>query len=137
MVAFAQARLAETEAAAKAISAWDWSDAYAWAEFSPEVAAHFRLHHPAKAVREIETTRLLIAEILSMPHTYIDGDTWFSCSQAVRDSGDQEPGSGCADEDRAGKPCDCGRDRRVGRMLGSIVSRWDDHPDYQKEAWKP
>jgi hypothetical protein len=99
------------------------------------IAAHVARHDPARALRRVAVTRNLIAEIMAIRHVYIEGDSWFSCSQAVGEwPGDAEPGSGCSNEDRAGKPCDCGRDARVGRMLGLIAFEWDDHPEY-KQKW--
>lgn len=107
-------------------------------EVSPQVARHLARHDPASTARAVESSRLLIAEILSYRHDYNDADSYYSCSQAVSSwNGDSEPGSGCGDDDRRGKPCDCGRDRRVKRVLAIIVSRWAGHPDYQVEEWKP
>jgi hypothetical protein len=59
------------------------------------------------------------AEALAGPHLYVDDDTWYSCSQG-RERSEDEPGSGCADDDRRGKPCDCGRDARVKAIAAEI-----------------
>lgn len=78
--------------------------------------------------RRVKATRDLVAAILAEPHDYIPGDEYYSCSQAIDpypgESG--EPGSGCSDPERAGKPCDCGRDQRVARLLGIIAGEWED-----------
>lgn len=92
--------------------------------------AHITRNDPARVLRRVKATRDLVADILAEPHDYIPGDEFYSCSQAVDpypgESG--EPGSGCSDPERAGKPCDCGRDARVARLLGIIASEWED-PD--------
>lgn len=99
----------------------------------PAAEAYWRHFDPRRMLQEIESAGRLIAEIQAMPHLYIEGDSWFSCSQAVSDwgDGDTEPGSGCSDDDRAGKPCDCGRDAKVRRQVELIALRWDRHPDYK------
>ena len=103
----------------------------------PAAEAYWEHFGPRRMLREIEGTERLIAEIKATPHLYIEGDSWFSCSQAVPEAWpgrDREPGSGCADDNRRGKPCDCGRDAKARRQLGLIARRWDRHQDY-KPAW--
>lgn len=82
---------------------------------------------PARALCRVRATRELVAAITAEIHDYIPGDEFYSCSQAVDpypgESG--EAGSGCSDTERSGKPCDCGRDARVARMLGIIASEWE------------
>jgi Family of unknown function (DUF6221) len=89
-----------------------------------KLAAHVALNDPASVLRDVSQTRSLVAEILSWPHDYNDSDPYYSCTQAVdpHEEG-AEPGSGCTNEN-AGKPCDCGRDTRVHRMLEIIAGRW-------------
>lgn len=95
------------------------------------------VYDPAHVLRDVAATRKLVTEITAIPHEYVEGDSWYSCSRAVYpESPDDEPGSACADDDRAGKPCDCGRDKRALRLLGTVAERWDDHADYQ-EGWRP
>jgi hypothetical protein len=89
-----------------------------------EQAAHIARNDPARAFRRIKVTRDLAAGIMAEQHEYIEGDSWFSCSQAASEPGG-EPGSGCSNDERAGKPCDCGRDARVARLLGIIASEWE------------
>jgi hypothetical protein len=80
---------------------------------------------PASVLSDVSQTRSLVAEILSWPHDYNDSDPYYSCSQAVEPGDDTAPpGSGCTNEN-AGKPCDCGRDARVLRMLKIIAGRWE------------
>ena len=100
----------------------------------PEPSSVNVFYDHARALRAIAATRKLVAEITAMRHEYIEGDSWFSCSQAVSDFGDGEPGSGCSNDQRAGKPCDCGRDARVARLLGIVAERWSDHPAYAECA---
>ena len=163
MTAFAEARLAEDEAAARyagpARVAWltyrdsegqmlyttvaageDHAPWVADGHELPEPASARTVYDPARALREVEAGRKLLAVIQAMPHDYVDADTWHSCSQAVDPHPDSDddtgPGSGCLDEERAGKSCDCGRDARARRMLAAIVMRWSSHPDYLP-GWAP
>lgn len=85
------------------------------------VGAHIARHDPAAVRADIAGKRALLDHVAGWEHTYVDGDTWFSCSQATGRSEDSEPGSGCADELRAGKPCDCGLDDRRLAVLRTIA----------------
>jgi hypothetical protein len=78
-----------------------------------------------RALRRVKATRDLVAEILAERHLYVDGDPWFSCSQATEPGEEGEPGSACADDERRGNPCDCGRDATTARLLGIIASGWE------------
>jgi hypothetical protein len=77
--------------------------------------------YPARILRDVTAKRSLLAAITAEPHDYNPGDEFYSCSQAVDpdedDPGENYPGSGCSNEERAGQPCDCGRDARVLRVL--------------------
>ena len=92
--------------------------------------------YSAKLLVDAGWLRRLVAEITARPHDYNDGDPWFSCAQAVHPGYDEEPGSACADDDRAGGPCDCGRDAWVDRMLRLVAVRWEGDVGYRPE-WKP
>jgi hypothetical protein len=81
---------------------------------------HIARHDPARVLRDVQAKRDLLAAILREPHTFIPGDEYYSCSQAV-------DGSGCSDPDRAGKPCDCGRDARVERLLAILAGVYEAH----------
>jgi hypothetical protein len=87
--------------------------------------AHITRNDPARVLRRVKATRDLVAVILSEPHDWNVEDEFYSCSQAVQWPDPGEPGSGCSDPERAGKPCDCGRDARVARLLGIIASEWE------------
>jgi Family of unknown function (DUF6221) len=91
-------------------------------------AAHIARNDPARVLRRVRATRDLVAEILAEGHQH--ADDYFACSQAQEGDGlisgpTGPPGSGCSDPERAGKPCDCGRDARVARLLGIIASEWE------------
>ena len=85
---------------------------------------------PARMLREVKAKRDLIAAILAEKHDWVAGDEFYSCSQAVDYAGlnheSREPGSACSDPDRAGQPCDCGRDARVERLLGILAGVYED-----------
>jgi len=158
--AFIEARLGEDEALATAAAepggqfqrpgteagSWsrtgeDWrpevgSDAgkIVFAEGAPTAAqaSHIARHDPARVLRDIVSARSLVAAILNFGHDYNIGDSFYSCSQAKDPYQEgSEPGSGCLNDERAGKPCDCGRDAQVKRLLGIIAGQWEDHPDYR------
>jgi hypothetical protein len=95
---------------------------------TPDQAEHIARNDPARVLRRVKATRELVAAILAEPHDWIPGDEWYSCSQAEDPDpapGEGGPGSGCHDPDRAGDPCDCGRDQRVARLLGIIAGEWE------------
>lgn len=91
---------------------------------------HIVRNDPARVLRRVRATRELVAAILAERHDYNEGDGYYSCSQAAdpdpRPGESGEPGSGCSDPERAGRPCDCGRDSRVARLLGIIASEWEE-----------
>lgn len=93
-------------------------------------AVHIARHDPARTLRDVKAGRDLLAAILAEPHDWVVGDPYYSCSQAV--DGDPSPGespgpgSGCTDPDRAGQPCDCGRDARVERLLRILASVYEE-----------
>jgi hypothetical protein len=93
--------------------------------------AHVARHDPARALRHVKAVRELVASILAEGH-YSDESGYSSCSQAREwtRTGEEAapPGSGCSDRERAGKPCDCGRDAVVARRLGIILSEWETGP---------
>jgi hypothetical protein len=129
-----EAGLAEDEALADRATGGEWlsginfvvSDGTQVAEAdSVRTAYHIARNDPARTLRRVKATRDLVAGILAEQHQNVDGDPWFSCSQAVYEHGG-EPGSGCADDERAGKPCDCGRDQHVVKMLAIIASEWEE-----------
>lgn len=143
MAAFAEARLAEGEVRANGLffacripgKLPDFS-----ACGGPAAAAYWQHFTPDRLLAEIQSTRRLLAEIQRMPHLYLDEDAFYSCALAVDPEpygyDDTGPGSGCLDDTRRGKSCDCGRDPRARRLLAAIVMRWASHPDYLS-GWAP
>lgn len=99
-----------------------------------DIAHHIARNDPDRVLRRVKATRDLVAVILAEQHDYNPGEEFYSCSQAREGAGmvggpTGPPGSGCGDPDRAGQPCDCGRDAKVARMLGIIANEWEDIPD--------
>jgi hypothetical protein len=95
----------------------EWGEEHCWCGLAKR---------KARALRRVKAVRELVAEVLAMRHAYAE-DGWYSCSQAAEPGvKDAEPGSACYDESRAGKPCDCGRDARVARLLGIIAGEWEE-----------
>jgi len=95
----------------------------------PQEAAHIVRHDPARVLRDVKTGRDLLAAILAERHAMIPGDEFYSCSQAADPDpapGEGGPGSGCFDPDRAGQPCDCGRDARVERLMRTMAGAYDE-----------
>ena len=92
--------------------------------------AHVARNDPARVLRRVAVTRSLVGTILAESHDWIPGDEYYSCSQAVDpyedDPSERYPGSGCANPERTGQPCDCGRDQRVARLLGIIATEWEE-----------
>jgi hypothetical protein len=88
---------------------------------------------------DIEAKRAIISVVDGWRHRYVDEDPYFSCAQATgsyADPDDPGPGSGCADEDRAGGKCDCGLDRRKMAVLGPLALPFADRDGYD-ESWRP
>jgi len=99
------------------------------ANCGPYQSAHIARHDPARTLRDVKAGRDLITAILAEPHDYNPCDEYYSCSQAEDPDpppGEGGPGSGCADDDRAGQPCDCGRDARVERLLRILAGVYED-----------
>lgn len=104
-----------------------------WVKGDPDsaVTIHIARQDPASTLRRVKATRDLVAAIIAEPHDWNPLDEYYSCSQARENTGTLglevgAPGSGCSDPDRAGQPCDCGRDQRVARLLGMIAAQWSD-----------
>lgn len=74
-----------------------------------------------RSIADRETLRdqrdRLVAIVDSQPHLLVDSDNWYSCSQAI------DPWNGelaCIDDDRRGKPCDCGQAALVAKAHAII-----------------
>ena len=107
------------------------------AEWHDEAEANLRFiasHDPAAVLADIAGKRALLDHVASWPHTYAGADAWYSCSLAELPSSDV-PGSGCADEKRAGKPCDCGLDKRRLAVLRCAAAGYVDRSEFKAE-WR-
>jgi len=98
-----------------------------------EDGPHIARHAPRDSIADCDAKLALLALIETLPHLYLDDDPFYSCSQALNPRGDDDQ-PGCIDEGRAGRPCDCGRDRRVRRMTSILASGYR-HRDGWKEEW--
>lgn len=98
------------------------------------VGGHIIRHDPAAALADIAGKLALLDHVAGWQHELVDGDWWFSCSQAVLPDND-EPGSGCADEKRAGKPCDCGLDGRRLAVLRCVAAGYVERAGF-KDTWR-
>lgn len=95
-------------------------------------AAHVVAGSPDRTLHRVKATRELVSEIMAEQHYHAEAP-YYSCSQAREKEGmitevagpPGPPGSACWDKERAGKPCDCGRDANVARLLGIIASEWE------------
>lgn len=86
-------------------------------------AAHIALHDPRSTLAWVEADQKMLAEVMAWRHDYNDADTYYSCSQAANTwQDDRSPGSGCDDEERKGKPCDCGLDRRRAVLVDALLA---------------
>lgn len=104
-----------------------------------ESVAHVVRFNPAAMLADIASERALLAYVASWPHDYHD-DSWYSCAQAVDphadgDRRDNAPGSGCGDERRAGKPCDCGLEARQLGIYRRIAAQYAERPGF-KDEWR-
>lgn len=99
-------------------------------------ARHIARWDPATVLADIAGKRALLNHVAEWQHEYVDGDTWFSCSQAIGPhDADEIPGSGCADEDRAGEPCDCHLDDRRLAVLRCVAAGYIGRPEFKPE-WR-
>jgi len=116
--------------AANQVALWDCEGSLSLC-MTARTTEHVARWDPDRVLKHITAKRELLAEIMSWRHDYVDGDTWFSCAQAVDPfEEDAEPGSGCSNDGRAGEPCDCGLDRRRTSMLKALAKPYTDHPDH-------
>jgi hypothetical protein len=82
-----------------------------------------RLAEPDDHRRRCAADRALITEITSMKQPWKHDEceaSYYACAQAPAWD-DSAPGAGCSDDDRAGQPCDCGRDARVRTVLTRLA----------------
>lgn len=85
---------------------------------------------PAAVLARVAADRAILTEVLSWGHDYNDADPYYSCSQASSTwEEDRSPGSGCADDERAGQPCDCGVDARRNVIIGALLDAYQPVPE--------
>lgn len=108
----------------------------AYGSLETGIGEHAARHDPARVLADVAGKVALLDHVASWPHEYVDGDTWFSCSQAIGShDADEVPGSGCADEKRKGQPCDCGLDARRIAVLKCVAAEYVDRPEF-KDEWR-
>jgi hypothetical protein len=140
LVAFLRARLDEDEAAARAVQPDPRMSPRDPIEFilanqdlslpSTEAAEKFIVSHtPARVLAEVEAKRRIIDDLIGERHDVVDGDCWYCCPAAT-----EERDGGQRDDDRLGKPCDCGRDARLLRRLRLLALPYANRPGY-KDEW--
>jgi hypothetical protein len=88
---------------------------------------------PVRLLDDIEAKVALVDDLLAERHEVVDGDCWYTCAAATEE---RDGGTTC-DDDRLGKPCDCGRDDRVNRRLAILARQFAGHPDHKGEEWAP
>jgi hypothetical protein len=99
-----------------------------------ELQDEWRRQEAEPLLADLAAKRVVLAEVASWQHALVDGDTWLSCAQAVDEHyGEGRPGSGCADDRRAGGPCDCGLERRREAILRPMASPFSAHPEFKAE----
>jgi hypothetical protein len=84
----------------------------------------------ARVLAEVDAKRRMLDLALGERHTTVE-DGWYSCGAAT----EERDGGECYDEGRVGT-CDCGRDRKVERMLCLLALPYAGHPAYRSE-WAP
>lgn len=83
-----------------------------------------------RVLAEVDAKRRILSLVLGERHTTVE-DGWYSCGAAT----EERDGGECYDEGRVGS-CDCGRDRKVDRMLRLLALPYANHPHYWPE-WAP
>lgn len=112
----------------------DGSGAYRHSDWVRARVPFITAHSPTAALADIAGKLALLDHLAGWPHVLADGDWWFSCSQAVLPDND-EPGSGCADEKRKGKPCDCGLDGRRLAVLRCVAAGYVERAGFN-DGWR-
>jgi hypothetical protein len=94
-----------------------------------EAALDFLDDNPPEVVlRRCAADREIVAEVMSWKHFYLDGDTWYSCGLSVDPSvADDEPGSGCANDDDKGH-CTCGLEYRQRKIFDPLARGYGIQP---------
>lgn len=147
LVAFLKARLDDERAAAEAAFSNQADPENGWGIDGRAVSPHVGVIHedaqrrhvvqwdPAQVLADLASKCAILDEVTGWPHRYVEEDQWYSCSQAVEPGGDPQPGTGCHDDERAGKPCDCGLARRQLRILLALAQPYAQRPGFDP-AWR-
>lgn len=87
---------------------------------------------PEAVTADCDAKLALVNDLLTERHEVIE-DPWYTCSAAT----EAHDGGRCCDQNRRGKPCDCGRDARVHRRLAILAELFTGHTDHKGEEWAP
>jgi len=87
---------------------------------------------PAAVIADCDAKLALVDDILAERHEVVE-DPWYTCSAAT----EEHDGGRCCDQNRRGKPCDCGRDACVNRRLAILAQQFAAHPEHKGEEWAP
>ncbi|MGW2861935.1 DUF6221 family protein [Streptomyces sp. NPDC001205] len=74
---------------------------------------------PDAVLCRIAADRKLLDDLLAETHDVVE-DCWYTCAAATEEA---DGGETC-DDNRRGKPCDCGRDARVTRRVQLLAEAW-------------
>lgn len=80
------------------------------------------LMSPARVIAECIAKRDIISIVKGMNHYSCGDDGWYSCPQSESYDGPNKD-----------SPCDCGTDEVSAAVLHSLLSVYQDHPDYPQE----
>lgn len=97
--------------------------AFLRAQYEADVAEAVTEHQRLYAA----THRTLLADLLAERHLVNEGDCWYTCAAATQE---RDGGETC-DDDRSGKPCDCGRDTRLESRLRLLATPYQSRTGYQ------
>lgn len=75
---------------------------------------------PDMVLLRVTAERELLADLQAERHLVVDGDCWYTCAAATEE---HDGGESCRDLPE-GSPCDCGRDKRVGRRVAMLAKAW-------------
>lgn len=93
---------------------------------------HMLRWSPNRVLAEVAAKSRILDEMDRWRHEAVQ-DGWYSCSQAVQP--DCPSDMACVDEDRVGKPCDCGLDARRDRLARALAAPYRSEPDFNP-AWE-
>lgn len=95
---------------------------------------HIVLHDPDREVADVAAKRAILDMVDGWQHDTCQ-DGWYSCSQATEANG-FDVDVACADDDRAGQPCDCGLDARKRAIVATLALPHAGRAGYREE-WRP